>query len=210
MENEEEKAKDTPAEAPKLISLSNVEKVVNEYAKVLAGKQNVRPEHIEVILSRDLGAIMKLQAGSPVRIYLQWPEAQPNINTLLLDAFSLIRRYPIRRSFELVPVAYVRTERNEIRKAWRKEKFTDESEIVLDLIPRQRLRVRETVTTEIIDTVTGETVSTTRSGKTDRFEGDAIGLWMQLSRQVRDKYPEEEIADAEIETVEPKEIANNE
>lgn len=182
---------------PQLVSLSNVEKVVNEYARVLAVKARINPDHVEVFLSRNLGAIMKVNGGSVVRVFLQWPEAQPNINTLLGDAFSLMKRYPVRRTMEIVPVSYIRTQRDEIKKKWRKEKFTDESEIILDLVPRHRLRVVESHTTTLTDVVSGESITVTRTGPTDRFDGDAISLWFDLSRVVRDKHPEEDLPDDE-------------
>lgn len=174
----------------KMVSLSNVEKVVNEYAKTLAKKNGVNPEFIEFHLAPNLNEILKVQGGHVVHIYLKWPEIQPRINLYLKDIFSLMRRLPIRRSMEIVPVAYVRKESIEVRKKWKKESFTEESDIVLDLVPKGRLMIQETVTTTLIDTVTKEKITIEHEGKLRRFDGENVAIWMQLSRFIRDQHPE--------------------
>lgn len=187
----------TDEPAAKLATLSNVEKVVNIYAKSYCKKFSINPDHFSVFLCSELGGIMKVRGGHVVEIYLQWPQAQPSINTLLGDAFRLIKKYNVRRALEIVPVAYVRTQRNEIKKRWRKEQFTDESEIVLDLIPKHRLRVHKTETTIIEDVVTGEKLTYIHEYPTDRFDAWTTGLWFDLSRIVRARHPEVEEVEVE-------------
>lgn len=175
--------------------LSAVEEVVRGYAEVVAKRHGINKAHFELHLVVDSKYVLNVIGGPIVKIVLLWPHAQPNINTLLGDAFALMRRHPIRRTMEIVPVAYVRTESAEIKKKWRKEKFTDESDIILDLIPRSRLRVKKTETTVIEDIVTGESITLIHEYPTDRFDSDATSLWLRLSRIVRDKHPEVEEAE---------------
>lgn len=181
----------------KLETLTNVERVVNEYAKIVATKHGVNKDHFQVHLTRNLGGVLKLVGGPTVDIFLLWPDAQPNINTLLNDAFRLMRKYPVRRPMEIVPVAYARTLSRKIKKMWKKEKFVDESDIVLDLIPRHRLRVTKIETTILEDVVSGEKLTTIHEYPTERFDWFATGLWLQLSRIVRDRHPEPELPDDE-------------
>jgi hypothetical protein len=188
--------KETRADV-KLETLANVERVVNEYAKIVAAKHGVNKDHFQVHLTRQLGGVLKLVGGPTVDIFLLWPDAQPNINTLLNDAFRLMRKYPVRRTMEIVPIAYARTMSKKIKNMWKKEKFTDESEIVLDLIPRHRLRVKKIETTILEDVVSGEKLTIVHEYPTDRFDWFATGLWLQLSRIVRDRHPEPELPDDE-------------
>lgn len=197
----ENKAVTVVTEEPKeekksrLTDLSVVEPIVREYAKVVAPKHGIRPEHFTLHLTSKIDAIMAVTGGHVVDIYLKWPDAQPIINMLLNDAFRLMRKYPVRRTMEIVPVAYLRTMKSDIKKMWKREKFTDESDIVLDLIPRHRLRVTKIETTIVHDVVTGEKLTLQHEYPTDRFDDHATGLWLQLSRIVRDKHPEEELPD---------------
>lgn len=177
-----------PQEEQALRGLESIEAVVCEYTKREAFKKHINPDHISLHLVRNLDGIMKVEGGPTVKIFLKWPDAYGELNTILGDAFSLIKRYPVRRTMEVVPYMYTRTASAEIKKKWKKESFTDESEIIFDLLRRGRLKVTETVTTKLTDTVTGESVSVTSEGKSNRFEGDAINLWFRLSRIVRDKY----------------------
>lgn len=175
----------------KLADLSGLENVVKEYAKVVAARHGIRHDHFELHLTSKMGGVMKVTGGHTVKIFLLWPDAQPQINTLLNDAFTLMKKYPVRRTMEIVPVAYVRTMSQEIKKKWKKEKFVDDSDIVLDLIPRHRIRIKQTVTTEVSDVVTGEKLTLVHEYPTTRFDTDATGLWLELSRRVRDHHPEE-------------------
>lgn len=186
-------SEDTPEK--KLATLSNVERVVNIYARDIGKrKYGINPEHFEVHLCSELerGGIMYVRGGHVVDIYLLWPAAQPIINMMLGDAFRLMKNHPIRKALEIVPVAYMRRMAKEIKKRWKKVNFNDESDIVLDLIPRHRLRVHKTETTVIEDVITGERLTYIHEYPTDRFDEYATGLWFDLSRIVRAKYPEVE------------------
>src|SRR4051812_47117822 len=76
-------------EAPKLGHLSAVEKVVNEYAKKFAKRYRVNENEYVVSLAIGFTAgIMGIRRGPVAQIILRWPDAQPNINTLLDSAFK--------------------------------------------------------------------------------------------------------------------------
>lgn len=181
----------------KLADLSGVENIVREYARVVAQRHGIRHDWYELHLVSEMDGIMKVTGGHLVKIFLHWPYAQPQINMLLNDAFSLMKKYPVRRTMEIVPVAYVRSMSADIKKKWKREKFTDESDIVLDLIPRHRIRITKIETTIVEDVVTGEKITYMHEYPTTRFDADATSLWLDLSRLVRDKHPEEVLPDEE-------------
>lgn len=176
----------------KLTDIGKVEPIVREYARALAFRHQVKPEHFEVHLARNLGgAIMKMTAGGCVNIMVQWPEAQPQLKTILESAFKAMQRFGLRRTLEVVPVAYSKKLDAENKK-WKKERFIDGADIVCDLIPQHRLRVQRHETITLSDVVTGEKVTFSHELPLERFDGGINKLWFELSRVVRDLHPEEE------------------
>lgn len=164
-----------------------MELMVNKHAKDnLCRKHGVSPDHFQIHMSEDIGDnISSVIPGHIVQIHLKWPEVIPTMNSVIHDCLSLIARYKLRRTLEIVPYAYMRDWNNK----WKREMFQDESDIVMDMLPKHRLKISESTTITLEDSVTGETISITKSGKKERFEGEDVTLWIQLSRIVRDKHP---------------------
>lgn len=178
---------------PDLItSLSDIENVVNEYARSISRNYNINPEHFRVQLVSELvRGDMQVIPGGVVQIIMLWPDVQPIMNMKLQSAFRLMTRYPLRRTLEIVPVAYIHREGIERRK-WYRQHFGEIGEIMPDLLPRHRLRVTTTTITTIHDTITGELVSSSEVAKPTRFDGNDVKAWLELSRIVKERHPSHE------------------
>ena len=186
--------KDAPSEQakPKLGNLSAVEKVVNEYAKKFAKRYRVSEDEYAIVLATGFTrGIMGIRRGPVAQIVLQWPEAQPSINTLLDGAFKLISKKHLVDSMAVEPVFLIRRRAEERRKLIRAKIGNDEADIILDLIPKHRIRTTVTVTVKYEDVVTGESYSVTHNEKPEQYRGQDVTSWLKLSRIVRDRHPEE-------------------
>lgn len=178
-------------EKEKLGTLTAVEGIVNEYAKKFAIKHRVRENDFTIVLTTKFKGIMGLKRGPVVQIILLWPDAQPNINTLLDSAFKTISRNKLVDGFAVESVLHIRR-RAEERKKWLREKIgADEADIILDLIPKHRIRTTVTTTVKYEDVVTGEAISVTHEAKPEQYRGTDVASWLKLSRIVRDNHPEE-------------------
>lgn len=187
---------ETTQPAPVMLKgLAEKEKMVNEYAKrgypemgipALCKRYGLSPNHFEIRLSTSLEkGHMSLIPGNPVEIILLWPHCQPIINTQLASAFNAIQRHRMWRTMALVPASYM----HEGRK-WAKVALGDAADNVMDLIPRPRLRMTTTTITTLTDAKTGESISVTHKGKEERYDAEHVGMWLELSRIVREKHPE--------------------
>lgn len=186
----------TIAESPTINLYRDIgilEQLINEQAKkVIAPKIGLNPNHFQVILSHDLGnAMMNIVPGPVARIYLSWPNALLTLNTLLADAITQIVRRKMRRPVEVVSLALLKVYSEDQKLKWKKEmiSFDDESDIVLDLIPKKYLQIEESVTVTLTDARNGESISVSRTSKKVRYDGEDESLRMQLSRIVRDRHP---------------------
>ena len=178
-------------EEKKLGSLTAVESVLNDYAKKFAKRHRVPEDGYTIILSTDFSrGIMGIVRGPVAQIVLLWPHAQPNINTLLDDAFRMISRNHLVDSFA-VESSIVIKRRAEERRRWVREKIGDQADIILDLIPKHRIRTRVITTVEYEDVITKEKISITHSQRPEQYRGQDISNWLKLSRLVRDNHPEE-------------------
>ncbi len=168
-----------------------LEQTINDHAKAkIAPKIGLNPNHFQVILSTDLGQhAMNVIPGPVVKIYLAWPHALLTLNTLLTDAMNQIVKFKLRRPLEMISLALVKGYEKDQKLKWKKEMFTDESDIVLDLISKKYLQIEESVTVTLTDARNGESISVTRTSKKSRYNGEDESLRMQLSRMVRDKHP---------------------
>lgn len=178
-------------EKPKLGTLSAVEKVVNEYARKFAKRNRVGEDEFTVILASGFTrGIMGIKRGPVAQIILQWPEAQPSINTLLESAFKLIAKRHMVDTMAVESTLVIR-KRVEERRRWVREKLGDEADIILDLIPRHRIRTTVTTSVKYEDVVTGESYTVTHQSKPEQYRGQDVSSWLKLSRIVRDNHPEE-------------------
>jgi DNA-directed RNA polymerase subunit F len=177
-------------EKKKLGTLKAVEQVVNEYAKKYARRFRVADDEYKVLLVTEFKGIMGLRRGPVVQIILLWPDAQPNINTLLESAFRTISRNRLVDTLAVESVMHIRRRADERRK-WVREQIHDEADIILDLIPKHRVKVTQKMVTEYEDVVTGEKITITHQPASEYFRGQDVSAWLQLSRIVRDKHPEE-------------------
>lgn len=173
-----------PNEKVDLTNLRNVENIVRLYAETIFKRHHINPEHVDLHLSTEMNAIMNVFGGHKVHLWLKWPHAHLEINQLLKDFCKLFPK--IHRTMEVVPFALAFQE-----KKWLREKFSTEEQIIFDLLPKHRLKIsrKEIVTVE--DTVTGESISIEHKGSSDRFEGEEVGMWIDLSRIINKKYPTE-------------------
>lgn len=175
----------------KLGTLTKVESVVNEYARKFAKKHRVGEDRYTVVLVTQFKGIMGLKRGAVVQIILLWPDAQPNINTLLDSAFRTISRNRLVDGMALEAVFHIKR-RAEDRKRMIREKIgVDEADIILDLIPKHRIRCTVTTTVKYEDVLTHECISVTHEAKPEQFRGQDVSNWLKLSRIVRDNHPEE-------------------
>jgi hypothetical protein len=170
--------------------LARVEEIVNEYArdKAKAWATGIKPAQFQVLLVKGKSWDMRVQRGNPVSILLPWPQAQLKINTLLRDAFGLMREKKLVDCIELSNVMYTHT-RGETKRKWYREQFGTENEMLAELIPQREIKVERIVETRvrttIRDIVTGVTIERDETDK--KFEsgdGRFIGTktWLELSR----------------------------
>jgi len=132
---------------------------------------------------------MNVVRGNPVTIILAWPQQMSVVNSLLRDAFKLIRDRKLVDCVELSNVMYIHT-RGQSKKKWYREQYGVETELIAELISQKDIRVEtitETrVTKQIKDLVTGVTMERVEEFKTvDVKDGRVLGTktWLELSRQ---------------------------
>jgi len=190
-------------EAPKPLDIIKdmkvIEDEINKGATKLASLFDIHESWFHIYLSRNIenGNIMQIRPGHPVEIYFKWPEAFPDIGYLTRDALMTISKRKIHRTLEVIPFMLGKRWVKDIREKWIREYFSDESEIILDLLPKHRLQVKEIISTTLEDIVTGEKYTVSRESKSTKFDGDDKNLWIQLSRQVREKHPKTDDIDLE-------------
>lgn len=198
--NEQESVADQAVqEEKKLGSLTMVEQVVNEYAKKYASRYRVDENSYNVVLVTKFKGIMGLKRGPVVQIVLLWPDAQPNINTLLDSAFRTISRNRLVDNFAVESVIHIKRNSEDRKRLIREKIGNDESDIILDLIPKHRIFTTVTTTVEYEDVLTGEKISVTHKARKEQFRGQDIGNWIKLSRIVRDNHAEEATRYADVE-----------
>jgi hypothetical protein len=181
--NEEEK---------KLGKLSAVEQVVNEYSRKFAKRYRVDEDSYTIILSTEFAkGIMGIRRGPVAQIILAWPDAQPSINTLLDSAFKTISRSKLVDSMAVEPVLHIKRRAEERRRWVRTRLGSDEADIILDLVPKHRIRTTVITSVKYEDVITGESITVTHHEKPEQYRGQDVSTWMRLSRIVRDNHPEE-------------------
>lgn len=169
----------------KWTELPKIEEIINEGARAIARQHRVNPAQFKIVLSLSLDGILKITAGNPVLITLRWPIADKT--TLHMNLRSAINQVnKMFRTMEVVHVSLTLQTKENFRK-YVKERYGDISEVIPDLIPRSRLRISEETITTLEDAQTGEKIEVRHKGKTTRFDGDDIGMWIKLSRIVREK-----------------------
>src|SRR5690348_12160794 len=143
-----------PKREPQLKTLTAIENVVNEYARSVVKKNRYRLNDGDwvILLTRKTKGLVMMQRGHPVKIILQWPEAQSHLNTILNDAFSLIVKRQMVDCWAVEPLALVKSRNMEMKK-WRREKFGELGEIIGELIPKRYISVVEVVTTKTVRTI---------------------------------------------------------
>lgn len=180
-----------PKELDTFKDIKIIEDVINKEACKVSKLFEISPDWFHIFLVRKIenGNVMQIKPGHPVEIYFKWPEALPDIGYLTRDALHAISKRKIHRTLEVIPFMIGKRWVRDIREKWQREYFTDESEIILDLLPKGRLQIKESTSVTLEDIVTGEKCTIIREGKFTKFDGDDKNLWIQLSRQVRSKYP---------------------
>lgn len=187
----EQEAAPAQQEEKKLGTLTAVEEVLNEYAKKFAKKHRVGENNFTIVLVTKFKGVMGLKRGPVVQIILLWPDAQPNVNTLLDSAFRTISRNKLVDGLALEPVFHIKRRAEDRRRLLREKIGKDEADIILDLIPKHRIKCTVTTTVEYEDVVTGEKLSVTHTDKPEQFRGQDVSNWLRLSRIVRDNHPDE-------------------
>ena len=177
----------------RLSDVRTMEGIIREHASNVAKKYRIRDDiyslHLVTSLRRGTMCIIP---GPCVQIQLLWPDVWPVINDYLRSAFELIKR---RRDVVYTPMAltthaYFRDERRAARR-WAREKLgKDIADVVLNLLPRYRLRIDTTVTTRTTDTITGEYVEDTIKSSRPYSSKQLGDDWNELSRIVHERHPE--------------------
>ena len=169
-----------------LASLKQIEDVLNEGAKKLAAAERIPDGRwkIHLVSATSTTATMLVKGGATCEIILAWPRAQKEIKRYLQDAFKAIARRKLYESFAIERVFHARKVKDDLRK-WMRLEYGEESDIILDLIPKWRLE--ETVKTvyTLKDTKTGMSI-TVESEKKGHFSQQKIDNWIALSRIVRE------------------------
>lgn len=171
--------------------LINDSKPTQEYAKLFSIPRSWY--QFILVVDSDLKNDVNYQPGHPVKVILKWPDVLPRIGGIVRNALFTISKYKLHKTMEIVPYFLNKQWIKDAKKKWEKEYFgIDQSSLIYDLLPKNRLEqiVSETVT--VRDIITGESISITRNSKPEHFDGNDMSLWMQLSRQVKTKYPEQE------------------
>jgi hypothetical protein len=178
------KEQEETARAPTL-KLTDIEGVIREHAKPIAASYQVKTRNYRIHLVTKSRGIMVMKRGPVVQIYLLWPDAGPQINTLLKEAFRIIKTRPMIDSWAVEPMAMV-LKRKEERREWFRETFGDENEILADLLPRIRTRARTETryTYSLTDRDTGISVSIEYTGERDSWDVEQEAR-IKLSRIVR-------------------------
>lgn len=183
-----------PKREPSLKTITNIENVVNEYARTVCkkGKYGIKDDEFVILLSRRFKGIMGLQRGRPVKITFAWPDAQPHLNTLLHNAFSQIRQHKMVDIWAIERVIHIKS-RNVESRNWRREKFGDLGEIIGELIPKKNIKVEITtksiITTTIRDLGSDVFIEKTETvEKTEGHDGRVLDVksWLEISRMARD------------------------
>lgn len=138
---------------------------VNLHAQKLAKKYKIRSDKFHVHLVKEIRGddisgsnTLLVQCGPIANIYILQSEFS-RINTLLKHAFEVIVKYPkIINPVEIVPYALVTNEKLR-HERWKREKFGDISELIPDLLSRDRVTVRRSYRVEMRDKVTGLTIT---------------------------------------------------
>lgn len=205
VEGEIEPEPETPSKEL-LESFAALEEVLNEGAQKLA--DNERIPHgkwrITLVAATKGSAVLRLKKGPVAQIILTWPSAQQNLKRLLQDAFRAIRINKMYEAFEIEPVLYARRNKEALRK-WYRQEFGEESDILLDLIPKWRMEEIVETKYTLRDVKTGISISVTNT-KTGHFSQQRIDNWVALSREVRKVEPI--MIDVEDETPELDEAQN--
>ncbi|MBA2706056.1 MAG: hypothetical protein H0U60_19635 [Blastocatellia bacterium] len=192
--------------------LARVEEIVNEYArdKAKAWATGIRPTQFQVLLVKGKSWDMRVQRGNPVSILLPWPQAQLKINTLLRDAFGLMRDKKLVDCIEISNVMYTHV-RGESKRKWYREHFGVETEMLAELIPQREIKVERIIETRtrliISDLVTGVKIERDDTDKVmSHGDGRFIGTktWLELSRMAA-----EHIEALPTESPEPEEAPPN-
>jgi hypothetical protein len=163
-------------------TLERQQEVVRLYAYPKMKKWRIDPARVEIFLSNHLNSSFAMVPGHTVKLTFKTPEVFDFMNSWLDDALRLIQRLHAIRSMDLVPYNYHR----DIKGKLAREAFGDMAEVILDLIPKTRLKVTKTEIITLEDTKTGEKVSMSKES-VDKMTNDNVSLWLDLSRRVRDK-----------------------
>lgn len=191
--------------------LQAVESVVNEYARTVAARYGIPGSFFTVHLVFRSRGVMTLQAGPVVHIYLLWPDAQHNINTLLRHAFDTIKKHNMRRSCEIVPAALIRQHKMEHKKLIKQAFGNDIGNIIPEMLAKTRVRMEIDYTYTMRDVKTGLTVSRKSSELGYISHHDAeITLRLELSRKVAAQFPQvQEVEEVTSETPELDSVINH-
>jgi hypothetical protein len=178
-----------------LKDLDQVEPIFKEWAAGVVRRHGINSDHVEFHLTMDAAHIMTIIPGHVVKCIFMWPHCKLNLNQLMKDFCRAFHKHKLRRTMEVVPFAIIQANNK-----WMKSQFSDEAQIIFDLIPKQRIKVSKSETITLTDAQTGETISVTSSGKASRFDGSEFEMWVKLSRQVLRNNPKIEIEENDGQT----------
>lgn len=171
--------------------VEGVEKIVNQYVrdKLLPGT-GLKPYHVYIHLvidKIDKRGIAWVHGGQQAQIYLAWPDAFEEFNTIVGRNLAYIVARKLVTPTEVQTVAYMQQNKKNMREFLRKE-FGDLSEIVADIIPLSRIRIKRHVVRSItmVDTLTGISATVESSDPTETEYALEQKARVALSRKVKD------------------------
>lgn len=178
---------------PDPTKLGEVEEVVREFANSIFRRQNIDPKQVIVFLSKNMGnAVMHVEIGNPVKLTINWNEGASEIKSIIYDFCKAFRRHRLVRTMEIVPFSLI-YENKKWAKATLKKGFKNvEETVILDLLSRNRLEIVREEIVVLRDKVTKMSVTERIISKPERFEGEQMQMWFDLSRAVANAFPEED------------------
>jgi hypothetical protein len=172
--------------------LSVIEGILNESAQKLARLHDIRPHQFRLNLVTEMakGRDLRVVPGPVVQIYVLWPNLAQVLRPRLMSAFALINTRKLIMPVEIVSYAYA-LEQKGAHKAWLREKFGDEAELLTNLVRKDsyRVAVKRVTSVTLTHKETGVSITLTDDQSAHVLEQQAR---VELSRQVRRLEDEQE------------------
>lgn len=173
------------SERIKSSNLGAIEAIIQEFSISIAKEFRIKPHQYRISLVSDSKDEVHVIAGPVVQIVLQWPIVQPMLKSILRRNFNFIKNNGMLHSMELQPYSYVLNSQTNYR-GWLRKNWGEVADVLLDLLPKRRVKYNRKVIIEAVDKETG-IVAEVRDNTGVRSEWDMkTEARSKLSRIVRE------------------------